>query len=135
MSSEIWLFLSVASLFLAIVLIGVYIDQTRSEKQRAVRMLETQVGVPSGMAAPNINLRDEQMKENFGSRVFVPVVSRAGRFARRITPLDTRERITKKLMLAGSPPGWDAERVLAFKIIGAVVGFVGALLLLQLLTF
>ena len=35
----------------------------------------------------------------------------------------------------GSPAGWDAERVLAFKIIGAVAGFVGALLLLQLLSF
>ena len=33
---------------------------------------------------------------------------------------------TKKLMLAGSPAGWDAERVLAFKIIGAVAGFVGS---------
>ena len=65
------------------------------------------------------------MSENFGTRVMVPVVSRAGRIARRVTPLDTRDRIRKKLLLAGSPAGWDAERVLAFKIIGAVAGFVG----------
>ena len=38
-------------------------------------------------------------------------------------------------MLAGSPAGWDAERVLAFKIIGAVAGFVGSFLLLQLISF
>ncbi len=38
-------------------------------------------------------------------------------------------------MLAGSPAGWDAERVLAFKIIGAVAGFVLALFLLQLIQF
>jgi len=135
MSSEVWLFLSVASLFLAIVLVGVYIDQSRAEKQRAVRMLESQVAGPGGTTAPNINLREEEMSENFGSRVLVPVVSRAGRFARRITPLDARERLEKKLMLAGSPVGWDAERVLAFKIIGAAAGFIGALLLLQLMSF
>jgi tight adherence protein C len=135
MSSEVWLFLSVASLFLAIVLVGVYIDQGRAEKQRAVRMLESQVAGPGGATAPNINLREEEMSENFGSRVLVPVVTRAGRFARRITPLDARERLEKKLMLAGSPVGWDAERVLAFKIIGAVAGFVGSLLLLQLISF
>jgi tight adherence protein C len=135
MSSEVWLFLSVASLFLAIVLVGVYIDQGRAEKQRAVRMLESQVAGPGGTTAPNINLREEEMSENFGSRVLVPVVTRAGRFARRITPLDARERLEKKLMLAGSPVGWDAERVLAFKIIGAAAGFVGSLLLLQLISF
>src|SRR3990172_4376825 len=133
--SEIWLFLSVASLFLAIVLIGVYIDQTRAEKSRAVRMLETQVTGPGGTVAQTPNLRDEELSENFASRVMVPVVARAGRLARRVTPLDARERIARKLVLAGGPVGWDAERVLAFKIIGAVAGFVGALLLLQLLTF
>jgi tight adherence protein C len=135
MSSEVWLFLSVASLFLAIVLIGVYIDQSRAEKQRAVRMLESQVAGPSAATNPAVDLREEQMNENFGTRVLVPVVTKAGRFARRITPIDARDRIEKKLLLAGSPVGWDAERVLAFKIIGAVAGFVGALLLLQIMSF
>ena len=135
MSSDIWLVMSVLALFLAIVLVGVYIDQTRAEKQRAVRLLETQVSGPAGVAAPTVNLREQELKENFGSRVLVPVVSRAGRLARRVTPLDARDRIEKKLLLAGSPAGWDAERILAFKIIGAVAGFVGALLLLQVLSF
>jgi tight adherence protein C len=38
--------------------------------------------------------------------------------ARRVTPIDARNRVSRKLLLAGSPTGWDAERVLAFKIIG-----------------
>ena len=50
--SEIWLILSILSLALSIVLVGVYIDQSRAEKQRAVRLLETQVVGPSGVAAP-----------------------------------------------------------------------------------
>ena len=67
--------------------------------------------------------------------MLLPIVGSAGKLARRVTPLDARERIEKKLLLAGSPAGWDAERVLAFKIIGAVAGFVAALFLLQLLQF
>jgi tight adherence protein C len=130
--SEVWLFLAIGSLFLCIVLVGVFIDQTRTDKQRAVRLLESQVSGPSGQSAVKVDLREQEMSENFGTRVLVPIVARAGRFARRITPLDTRDRISKKLLIAGSPAGWDAERVLAFKIIGAVAGFVGAIVLLQI---
>src|SRR5512133_2668910 len=132
--SSIWLFLAIGSLFLAIVLIGIAIEQSMAEKNRAVRMLESQVTTAGGQAVPRIDLREEELKENFGSRVFVPIVTRAGRIARRVTPLDARDRLDKKLLVAGSPAGWDAERVLAFKIIGAIAGFVGALLLLQIVS-
>ena len=132
--SEIWLILSILSLAMSIILVGVYIDQSRAEKQRAVRLLETQVVGPSGVAAPAPNLREETLKENFGSRVVVPIVSRAGKLARRVTPLDARDRIEKKLLLAGSPVGWDAERVLAFKIIGAVAGFILSIVLFQIIS-
>jgi tight adherence protein C len=57
----------------------------------------------------------------------VPVVAGASRVARRITPIDARDRLARKLLLAGTPAGWDAERVLAFKIIGLVSGVVLAL--------
>jgi tight adherence protein C len=131
--SDIWLFLAIGCLFLAIVLVGVAIDQTMGEKRRAVRLLESQVVGASGQAAPHVDLREQEMQENFGTRVLVPVVSRAGRIARKITPLDTRDRLAKKLVLAGQPAGWDAERVLAFKVIGAVVGFVVGLLVIPLI--
>jgi tight adherence protein C len=132
--SEIWLILSVLSLGLSIILVGVYIDQSRAEKQRAVRLLETQIVGPSGVAAPAPNIREETLKENFGSRVVVPIVSRAGKLARRVTPLDARDRIERKLLLAGGPVGWDAERILAFKIIGAVAGFVLSIVLYQIVS-
>lgn len=132
--SDVWLFLSIACLFLAIVLIGVFLDQQGAEKRRAIRLLESQVIGPAGQAVPNVDLREQEMSENFGNRVLVPIVARAGRFAKRVTPLDTRDRLARKLVLAGSPVGWDAERVLAFKIIGAVAGFVLSLVLLQLVS-
>jgi tight adherence protein C len=133
--SEVWLFLAVGCLFLSIVLVGIFIDGQLAEKRRAVRLLESQVIGPSGVAAPQVDIREQEMSENFGSRILVPVVGKAGQVAKKFTPLDTRDRIAKKLMLAGQPAGWDAERVLAFKVIGAVVGFVGSLLLLQLVSF
>jgi tight adherence protein C len=128
--SDIWLILSIASAFFAVVLIGLAIDAGSSEKKRALRLLESQV---SGNTTAPVNLRDQELERNFGQRVLVPVLGTAGRVARRVTPLDTRDRVAKKLMLAGSPAGWDAERVLAFKVIGAVAGVVGGLALAGLL--
>jgi tight adherence protein C len=133
--SEVWLVLAVGCLFFAIVLVGVFVDQSMAEKRRAVRLLENQVaGGGAGVASSEaLNIREQDLSENFGTRVLVPIVSRAAHVAKRITPIDTRDRIAKKLVLAGSPAGWDAERVLAFKIIGAVAGFVLGLVAANLL--
>lgn len=130
--SEIWLALAIACVFFSIVLVGFAVDQGQSERKRAVRLLESQVSVGAGGEQP-VNLRKQEMDQSFGSRVLVPIVGAAGRVARRITPLDTRDRIAKKLQLAGAPAGWDAERVLAFKVIGATVGFALGIFLTSLL--
>jgi tight adherence protein C len=134
--SEVWLVLAVGCLFFAIVLVGVFIDQAMAERRRAVRLLESQVVTATGASSAEApNLREQELADNFGTRVLVPIVGRAGHVARRITPIDTRDRIAKKLVLAGSPAGWDAERVLAFKIIGAAVGFALGLTIISLLDF
>ncbi|MGZ8631429.1 MAG: type II secretion system F family protein [Actinomycetota bacterium] len=120
--SEIWLVLAVASAFFSVVLIGLAVEPSSSEKKRALRLLESQVGAGT---SESVNLREQALSQNFGQRVLLPIVSTAGRVARRVTPLDARDRVAKKLQLAGGPAGWDAERVLAFKVIGAVVGVFG----------
>ena len=134
--SEVWLVLAVGCLFFAILLVGVFIDQSMTEKRRAVRLLESQVaGGPGVSSTEAVNLREQDLSENFGTRVLVPIVSRAAHVAKRITPIDTRDRIAKKLVIAGSPAGWDAERVLAFKIIGAILGFVAGFFVVNLMDF
>jgi tight adherence protein C len=122
--SEIWLVLAVASAFFAVVLVGLAVEPGSPEKKRALRLLESQVG-----SSEKVNLREEALSKSFGQRVLLPIVSAAGRVARRITPLDARDRVAKKLQLAGGPVGWDAERVLAFKVIGAVGGVFGGFVL------
>ena len=101
---SVWLVLAVLCLFMAIVLIGVFIDQQMAEKRRAVRMLETQVTGPSGQSAPSIDLREQEMSENFGTRVMVPVVSRAGNIAKKVTPIDTRIGSRRNSCWRASPP-------------------------------
>jgi tight adherence protein C len=118
--SNLLLFVALVTTFFAVLLIGVALDYTMGERRRAVRMLEAQV---TGSDA-NPNMREAELSQPFVNRALVPVVGGAGRIARRVTPIDTRDRLAKKLILAGSPRGWDAERVMAFKIIGAVGGLV-----------
>ena len=122
--SDIWLVLAVGCVAGAIVLLGIFVDLSQSERRRAVRLLESQV---AGTTSDNVNLREQHLSETFGRRMLVPVVVGATKVARRITPIDARDRVARKLLLAGSPSGWDAERVLAFKIIGlgvaVAVGF------------
>jgi tight adherence protein C len=130
---DAWIFLAVACTFFAVLLVGVALDQATSSKRRAVKLLESQVA--GGGSTETINLRDREMSETFSTRVLVPVVSGAGRIARRVTPLDARDRIAHKLQLAGSPNGWDAERILAFKVIGAVAGFFISIFVVSLLHF
>jgi tight adherence protein C len=119
--SEVWLVLAIACVFGAVVLLGIFLDLNQSERRRAVRLLESQV---AGTTTENVNLREQHLSENFGSRILVPVVAGASRVARRITPIDARDRVARKLLLAGTPSGWDAERILAFKIIGLGGGIV-----------
>jgi tight adherence protein C len=119
--SEIWLVLATACVFGAVVLIGVFFDLNQSERRRAVRLLESQV---AGTTSENVNLREQHLSESFTRRIFVPVIAGASKVARRVTPIDARDRVARKLLIAGSPTGWDAERLLAFKIIGFSAGIV-----------
>jgi len=53
----------------------------------------------------------------------------------RLTPLDLYGRVNRLIVLAGNPPAFTAERIVAFKILFAIVGLVVGLMLAQLLPF
>src|SRR5258708_7225326 len=122
--SDLWFVLALVGTFSAILLAGFALDTTASERKRAVRLLESQVSSGS-----DVNLREQDMDEPFTKPALVPVLAGAGRIARRVTPIDARDRLQRKHLLAGSPAGWDAERIMAFKIIGFVAGLVLGVLL------
>ena len=61
--------------------------------------------------------------ERFSERIVAPIAGALARLAARLTPAGAQDKIAQKLVLAGSPEGWTAERVLALKGLGLVLGF------------
>jgi len=127
--SEMWLVVGLVGIFFALFLGVVVVDDLLSDRKRAVRLLESQITTSADPAA----IREKELSGNFWERVLAPILGAAGRVAKRVTPLGANERIQKKLLIAGSPPGWDAERVIAFKVIGFVGGLVVGLVAASLL--
>ena len=91
---------------------------------RAVRLLESQVSrlAPASRSA---NLREHELTRELRQPRARSVRRPAPGGSRAASRRSTRATAwPKKLLLAGSPAGWDAERVIAFKVIGAGGGFV-----------
>src|SRR2546428_4644519 len=120
--SSVYLFIAVTGVFGCCILIGFAAESAISERRRAVRLLESQVTQVQPTAGVT-SLREQELSKSFNDRFLTPLVRRLGGVAKRVTPLDTRQRIALKLQLAGVGPHWDAERIVALKLIGGVGGF------------
>jgi tight adherence protein C len=55
-------------------------------------------------------------------------MARLARLGRRFTASGLDDRVRRRLDLAGNPPRWDAERVVALKMVGVISGLAGGLL-------
>jgi tight adherence protein C len=64
----------------------------------------------------------QELDRPFNERVVGPMFARLTALGRRFTPNDQSARLRKRLDLAGNPPGWDTDRILAFKMLGLIVG-------------
>jgi tight adherence protein C len=117
--SSLWLALALIGTFLTIFMIGVIVDMFMKEKSRPVSLLQSQLGPVEA-----VDLRQQELQGSVLDRVFMPAGKKMGRAFVRLTPLDLTARINELLILAGSPPNWDAERVVALKIIGGIAGVV-----------
>jgi tight adherence protein C len=105
--------LALGSTFGAVLLVSVSVQTSRQVRRRAEALLQTQVG---DVAVPD--QREEELAKPLAERVVLPVAGALGAIGKRITPSETRDRLTRKLVLAGSPAGWDAEKLVAFKVVG-----------------
>jgi len=127
--SSLWLALTLVGAFLAIFMVGVLLDMFMRERNRTVTLLETSLG----QVTDSVDLREEELSGSALDRIVLPTAKRLGRRLVRLTPFDLNSRINEQLILAGTPVGWDPERVVALKIIGGVAGLVGGVLLAALL--
>ena len=124
MSSTLWLGLALIGTFFTVFMVGLLVEMVLSSRRHYVSVLQTQVGdTPETLA----NLRDEQLRKSPLERLVLPMAGKLIRSIVRHTPLDLYGRTSRLIVLAGNPPGLKAERVVAFKVVFAIVGLVAGL--------
>ena len=106
--------------FLSAVLGLLAVQDRLAERRRIYRGLRN---VRDIQIAPQ-DLGKLQLASAFSVRVGLPAVRRLGKLAARFTPASLSQRLTRELTYAGEPVGWDAERLIAVKIM--VAGALGA---------
>jgi tight adherence protein C len=124
------LILGAALVVLAIVLVSAAARTTAggeamSGVERSVALVQALTNAPKELT--------KEYDESFAVRVLTPLQGRASKLARRLTGSDAPERIRKRLDVAGNPAGWTVERVLAGKVVGAIVLFLLSVLLTTLM--
>ena len=70
--------------------------------------------------------REQRMAEPLFDRVLAPAMGRLRWFAVRFSPGGVAGKIARRLELAGNPPAWSPEKVLAYKTLGLIgLGLLG----------
>ncbi len=122
MSATLLLVCGLSAIFAGLVVAAATVGVLTREHQQVARSL---LAVRALSVAPDL-AADAHVP--FASRVLLPAMERLGRFGRLFTPAGRVERIAHRLELAGSPAGWDTERVLAVKMLGLIGGGAAGLL-------
>jgi tight adherence protein C len=130
--NQVWLAVALIGTFSTIFVFGIVVDTMLNKRRRYATVLQTQVGdMPQSMT----NLRQEQLKTSSLERLVFPFAGKVVASITHHTPLDLYGRVNRLIELAGNPPSLTAERIVAFKIIGGIVGLVVGLLVAPLLPF
>ena len=80
-------------------------------------------------ASHPVDMRTIVLRQGVSERMVRPLLERLGERARRITPVGRVAALNRKIIRAGSPAGWTVDRVIATKVLLALI--LGALLLLR----
>jgi tight adherence protein C len=131
-NNQVWLAVALVGTFMTIFMLGLVVDMALSARRRYVSVLRTHVGDSADSIA---NLRNEQLRRSALERLMLPFAGKVVSSITRLTPLDLYGRVNRLIVLAGNPPAFTAERIVAFKIVFAIVGLVVGLMLAQLLPF
>jgi tight adherence protein C len=131
-NNQVWLAVALVGTFLTIFMLGLVVDMALSKRRRYVSVLRSQVGDVSDSMT---NLRRDQLNRSALERLVFPFAGKVVSSITRLTPLDLYGRVNRLIVLAGNPPAFTAERIVAFKIVFAIVGLVVGLLLVPLLPF
>ena len=117
LSGATGLMIGVGAIAGAVIAVGVFLSLTAFQG-RSARSLAAIDVVTRGPAA----VRDRDLDRSFTDRVLEPTRLAVIRLGRRLTPKAQMSRITRKLNLAGNPPEWDVDRVIALQVLSMVLG-------------
>jgi tight adherence protein C len=119
------------AVFMAVFVVAYSVQSIVTERRQAYRTLQA---IRAAELRP-ADLRNRELARPARDRLLKPFYNAALGVARRFTPAGARDAIRRKLIMAGSPFGWDAERVLVAKVGGLVVGMVLGLLFFVVFSF
>jgi tight adherence protein C len=78
-------------------------------------------------------VREQEMVAGVGARVIAPVGVAATKLVRKYTPVGYAENLARKTVLAGSPAGYEVDRLLILKVMGLASGLVWVPLIYMML--
>jgi tight adherence protein C len=119
------------AMFLAVFAIAYSVQTIVAERRQAYRTLQA---IRAVEVRPS-DLRNRELARPARERLLKPFYNAALGLTRRFTPAGAREAIRRKLVMAGSPFGWDPDRVLVAKVACLSGGVVLGLLFLGLFSF
>jgi tight adherence protein C len=117
-----------SAVFLAVFAIVYSVQSIVAERRQAYRTLQALRAVEVRPA----DVRNRELARPARERLIKPFSAAALALTRRVTPTGAREGIRRKLVMAGSPFGWDADRVLVAKVACLTAGMALGLLFLVL---
>ena len=117
------LYVGLAAVFIGLLVALASLAFSGTERDGVARSL---AAVEAIKAAPESMRKD--LDKPFSARVISPGFGRLVSLGRRFTPADQAQRLKRKLDLAGNPVGWDVDRLLAFKMLGLIIGGVAGVL-------
>ncbi|MCU1426661.1 MAG: Type secretion system domain protein [Actinomycetia bacterium] len=95
---------------------------TVSSSMQQRSMMRRSIGALEGYELQGASVREQEMLGGFGSRVLAPVGAGFLKVIRKYTPVGYAENLARRTNLAGSPAGFEVDRLLVVKVIGLASG-------------
>ena len=93
--SDFYLPIGLLATFAAVAAVVLGMARARADRHRAVEILQSQVE-----PVPLANVREQELHQPFADRAMRPFLTTIARAGRRLTPLDVRDRLAHKIVIA-----------------------------------